>query len=260
MTIKLRISLIMAMLVAAIIPTMASVTTEADSAYNQERFTEAIKLYGDALKENGRNADIYYNLGNANYRAGHIAQAVLAYERALRINPAHADARANLDFVNSRLEDKPEDNNSILARAHESVVRAMSANMWAWTAFAAFVLLCGAVAIYIFSGEVKLRKIGFFGGLILAVLTIYFIVVSADASARIDDHSEAIVTVPSTLLNSVPRQPRQTEKVVPLHEGTKVEIIDSVATPDDPVSPRWYNVRINGSTGAWLRATDVERI
>ncbi len=91
-------------------------------------------------------------------------------------------------------------------------------------------------------------------------LTIYFIVVAADASARVDDHSEAIVTAPSTLLNSVPRQPKQTEKVVPLHEGTKVEIIDSVSTPDDPVSPRWYNVRINGSTGAWLRATDVERI
>ena len=68
------------------------------------------------------------------------------------------------------------------------------------------------------------------------------------------------MTVPTTLLNSVPRQPKQTEKVVPLHEGTKVQIIDSVSTPDDPVSPRWYNVKINNSTGAWLRATDVERI
>lgn len=257
---KLRIILISVFILTAIMQSMASLTQDADSAYNQERFSEAVKLYNRALVENGRNADLYYNLGNANYRSGKIAQAVLAYERALRVNPAHADARANLEFVNSRLEDKPEDNNSLLTRAHQSVVRAMSANGWAWTAFAAFVLLCGAAALYIFSGNIMLRKTGFFGGMILVVVTIYFVVVAADASSRIDDHSEAIVTVPSTLLNSVPRQPRQTEKVVPLHEGTKVEIIDSVATPDDPVSPRWYNVRINGSTGAWLRATDVERI
>ncbi|MCI9055569.1 MAG: tetratricopeptide repeat protein [Muribaculaceae bacterium] len=257
---KLRILFIMAIVLGTAVRAIAALTVDADSAYTQERYTEAVRLYNEALKENGRNADIYYNLGNANYRAGHVAQAVLAYERALRVNPAHADARANLDFVNSRLEDKPEDNNSLLTRAHEGVVRAMSANGWAWTAFVTFVLLCGAAALYIFSSNVTVRKAGFFGGMILVVLTIYFIVVAADASARVDDHSEAIVTAPSTLLNSVPRQPKQTEKVVPLHEGTKVEIIDSVSTPDDPVSPRWYNVRINGSTGAWLRATDVERI
>ncbi|MDE6468064.1 MAG: SH3 domain-containing protein, partial [Muribaculaceae bacterium] len=50
------------------------------------------------------------------------------------------------------------------------------------------------------------------------------------------------------------------DKVVTIHEGTRVQIIDSVATPDDPVSPRWYNVKINNGTKAWLRASDVERI
>lgn len=232
----------------------------ADSAYNKEAYTEAIRLYTKALSENGRNADIYYNLGNAYYRQGNVAQAVIAYERALKINPSMADAKANLEFVNSRLEDKPEDNNSVLTRAHESVIGSMTANAWAWTAFVVFVMLCGAVAVYIFSSNVTVRKAGFFGGMVLLVLAVYFVVVARDASKRLNDNSEAVVTVPSTLLNSVPRQPKQTEKVVPLHEGTKVEIIDSVATPDDPVSPRWYNVRINGSSAAWLRATDVERI
>lgn len=235
-------------------------TQLADSAYNKDSYTQAIQLYKQALEENGRNAELYYNLGNAYYRTGNVAQAVINYERALRIDPSMKDARANLQFVNSRLEDKPEDNNSVLTRAHNSVVSAMSANAWAWTAFVVFVLLCGAAAVYIFSSNIAMRKAGFFGGMILIVLTIYFVVVAAHAANRIDDHSEAVVTVPSTLLNSQPRQPKQTEKVVPLHEGTKVEIVDSVATPDDPVSPRWYKIRINGSNEAWLRSTDVERI
>lgn len=232
----------------------------ADSAYSKENYDEAIALYNSLLDERGRSAEIYYNLGNAYYRKGEIGNAVLSYERALRVNPSHADARANLAFVNSRLEDRPEDNNSFLTRLHRSVVLSMSADAWAWIALTSFVLLCAAVALYIFSANVTLRKLGFFGAFVLLVLTVYFVVVAVNAASYFNDHSEAVVTAPSTLLNSAPRQPGNTEKVVPLHEGTKVEIIDSIATPDDPVSPMWYNVRINGSASAWLRATDVERI
>ncbi len=239
---------------AAVSPSMA------DSAYNKEMYGDAVDLYRQILAENGPSADVYYNLGNALYRQDNVAGAVLNYERALRIDPGHADARANLQFVNSRLEDKPENNNSFLTRLHHSAVTATSANTWAWVALGAFLLLCGLTALYIFSGNVLLRKVGFFGGIVMLAATVYLIVVTVDAAKHFNDHSEAVVTVPSTLLNSAPRQPRQTEKVVPLHEGTKVQILDSVSTPDDPVSPRYYKISINGSAPAWLRATDVEII
>lgn len=238
----------------------ASAVASADSAYNKEDYPLAVSLYNKALADGQVSARLYYNLGNAYYRDGKLGRAVLAYERSLRIDPSDADTRANLDFVRSRLQDLPEDDNSFLSNLHRSVVTARSANAWAWIAFASFILLLGAVALYIFAPGVRLRKAGFFSGIVLLVVTVYLIIVAADAAARIGDHSEAVVIVPTTLLNSVPRQPRQTEKVVPLHEGTKVQIVDSVLTPDDPVSPRWYNVKINNSTGAWLRATDVERI
>ncbi|MDO4320399.1 MAG: tetratricopeptide repeat protein [Bacteroidales bacterium] len=256
-----RLIIILALCVGVAVQAAAlAIVERADSAYNKEDYPSAIALYNQAIDEGYVSAGIYYNLGNAYYRDGRPGRAVIAYERSLRIDPGNADTRANLDFVRSRLEDLPEDDNSFLTNVHHDVVTAQSANGWAWTALAVFVLMCGAVALYIFSGNVMLRKTGFFGAIVLAVLTVYFIVVAADAYARLSDDSEAVVIVPTTLLNSVPRQPRQTEKVVPLHEGTKVEIIDSVSTPDDPVSPRWYNVKINNSTGAWLRATDVERI
>lgn len=238
----------------------ATTAQQADSAYNKEDYQLAVELYNKALAEVGRNANIYYNLGNAEYRLGHISKAILAYERALRVDPSFADARTNLNFVRTQLQDRPEDNASLLTRAHRKVISSMSANAWAWTAFIAFLVVLGFASAYIFSSNIAVRKAGFFGGIVMLAIAVYFIVVAHDASQRFNDHSEAIVTVPSTMLNSVPRQPKQTEKVVPLHEGTKVEIIDSVATPDDPVSPRWYNVRINGSSAAWLRATDVTRI
>lgn len=239
---------------AAVSPSMA------DSAYNKEMYGEAVELYRQVLAEQGPSADVYYNLGNALYRQGKPAGAVINYERALRIDPGHSDARANLKFVNSRLEDKPEDNNSFLTRLHHSIVTSATANAWAWISLCAFLLLCGLIALYIFSGNITLRKVGFFGGIVMVVATFYFVIVTIDAVKHFNNDMEAVVTVPSTLLNSAPRQPRQTEKVVPLHEGTKVQILDSVSTPDDPVSPRYYKISINGSAPAWLRATDVEKI
>lgn len=234
---------------------------QADSAYNAENYKEAIQLYNKSIAEEGRSSDIYYNLGNAYFRADRLGQAVLNYERALRLNPANKDARTNLEFVKKRIQDKPEDDTAFFASVHHAIMSSMTANAWAWVAFTIFLLLMGAVALYIFSTRVEIRKIGFFGGIALLVVFAYLLMVANDSATFATDHNWAVVTVPSTQLTSAPRAPRtSTDKVVLIHEGTAVEIVDSVATPDDPRSPMWYNVKINNNTKAWLRASDVERI
>ena len=238
-----------------------SIGQQADSAYNAEDYRLAIELYNKSLAEEGRSSEIYYNLGNAYYRSDKLGMAVVNYERALRLDPTDEDARTNLEFVRSRIQDRPEDDTAFLAKVHNSIICGMTANGWAWMAFAIFVLLMGAVALYIFSTNVALRKTGFFGGLVLLVLFAYSLIVASDATAKAAEHETAVVISPSTQLSSTPRASRTSaDKVVTIHEGTTVEIVDSVPTPDDPVSPVWYNVKINNSTKAWLRASDVERI
>lgn len=233
----------------------------ADSAYNKEDYRQAIELYKQSIEQEGRSSDIYYNLGNAYYRNDDLGHAVVNYERALRLNPTNADARTNLEFVNARIQDRPEDDSSFLSNLHQSFMGSMTPNAWAWTAFVIFLLFMGAVGLYIFSTNVAYRKTGFFGGIVLICVFAYALVLADDSSDYARSHESAIVIVPSTQLSSAPRAARTAnDKVVAIHEGTKVEIVDSVATPDDPVSPRWYNVKINNSTKAWLRASDVERI
>lgn len=240
---------------------LASTAQRADSAYNAEDYRMATELYQAAIDSEGPSAELYYNLANAFYRAGKPGLAVLNYERSLRIDPTDADARQNLEFVRNHIQDRPEDDTAFFASLHRSMVMMMRPDAWAWTAFALFVLLTGAVALYIFSADVTRRKFGFFGGIILLVFFVYAIIAAADAAARARDHNEAVVVVPSTQLSSAPRAVgTSADRTVNIHEGTVVEIIDSVHTPDDPVSPMWYNVKINNATKAWLRSIDVERI
>jgi tetratricopeptide (TPR) repeat protein len=239
----------------------ASLAVRADSAYSKEEYKSAIELYNQSIADEGVSSEIYYNLGNAYYRAGHLGKAIINYERALKLDPSNKDAKVNLDFVNRNIEDKPEDDSSFLTNVHKSIMSMQSTNAWAWTAFICFILLLGSIAVYIFTTDIMIRKTGFFGGIILLIVTIYAIVIAGESASDATSHDTAVVIVPTTHLSSAPRSPKsKTEKVVPIHEGTKVEIVDSVATPDDPDSGKWYDVKINNSTRAWLRAADVERI
>ena len=95
--------------VATLEVSASSFAQQADSAYNKENYREAISLYLESLARDGQSATVYYNLGNAYFRNDNLGKAVISYERALRINPTDADARQNLDFVRSRIQDRPED-------------------------------------------------------------------------------------------------------------------------------------------------------
>lgn len=236
-------------------------TAQADSAYNSEDYKTAVRLYESALETDGATATVFYNLGNTWYRLGRPGNAILNYERALKLDPAFTDARTNLEFVRGTIVDKPEDDSSFLGNLYESIVIATSPNAWAWVTLCSFLLLLSAAALYIFTQRVTLRKIGFFSGIILIFVTGVLITVSYNSVRRARSNDRAIVMVPTTNLTSAPRAPKdKTEKVVPVHEGTLLRIIDSVSTPADPASHTYYDVKINNSTRAWVKAADVERI
>ena len=64
---------------AMLVQTVGAVTKEeADQAYEQNKFPEAIQLYEALLSEQGESADVYYNLGNAYFKDKNTATRVVA--------------------------------------------------------------------------------------------------------------------------------------------------------------------------------------
>lgn len=68
----------------------------ASEALASGEFSKAAELYEKQLGESGLNADLLFNLGNARYRLGEYGPAILAYERAMLLDPRAPDIRANL--------------------------------------------------------------------------------------------------------------------------------------------------------------------
>ena len=74
----------------------------ADSAYMEKAYDKAIAGYEQLLKA-GVDVDVLYNLGNAYYRKNNLPRAILNYEKALKYEPRHKDARHNLEICRSKL-------------------------------------------------------------------------------------------------------------------------------------------------------------
>lgn len=236
---------------------------QADSAYTSDDFATAASFYLKAISEEGPSAKLYYNLGNTYYRMGEMGNAILSYERALRLDPTDKDVRNNLDFVNARITDRPGERGTFLGNALDAVSASARSNVWAWIAFGCFALTVAAVLAYLFVDTVAIRKIGFFGGIItlLGCIVCIFFAFRSAANALADD--VAIVTAPSTILSTVPRTPTdRSQEAMLLHEGTRVVILDSVSSTSarDSVRSVWYDVEVDNAHRAWINAEDVAKV
>lgn len=234
---------------------------QADSAYNADDYKLAADIYLHIIRTQGPSAKLYYNLGNAYYRCGESGKAILAYERSLRLDPSDKDARYNLAFVNARITDRPGERGTFLSNALDAVCATFRANTWAWIALTCFLLTAAAVVAYLLSPSVPVRKTGFFGGIVMLICfagTLFFAIRSDSIASATD---KAIITVPSTILSTSPRQPLdRSQEAMLLHEGTKVMILDSVRSTTDSVQSMWYDVEIDNAHRAWINAAAVEKI
>lgn len=234
---------------------------KANTAYEKDKYKDALELYLQAEKAKGSSSDLYYNIGNSYYRMGNMGRAILYYERALLLDPSNSDARTNLEFVNDKIQIKSDTGDSFISEWIDSAVSTHSSNSWATLAAVFFLALLGAALLYVFARKVALRKIGFFGGWILIAVMAFSIVCAFHMRDKMAVRDKAIVIVPSSTLSTSPRAPKdKSEEAFLLTEGNKVAIVDSVENKTGMTAEKWYDVKAGDSHRAWIRSSDIEKI
>ena len=230
--------------------------------YDNKNYQEVITAYQDILEKKGASSELFYNLGNAYYKAGDNGRAVLSYERSLRLNPRNEDASSNLEFVRSKLLDRTDDGEDILTASAKQMQNFLSSDSWAVTGMIAFVLFLVGLALYFFVDSLSLRKIGFFGGFSLLAISVIANVFSYSSGKSLSDRSYAIVLADTAQLSTVSRAAlAESERAFVLHEGAKVRKVDSLNTSEiDGKGLVWYRVRTADSREAWISGSAIEEI
>jgi len=72
---------------------------KANGLYEAGKFDEARQAYTQLVRSGPWSANLFYNLGNTEWKLGNGGEAAADYERALTLDPSHPQAKVNLDFV-----------------------------------------------------------------------------------------------------------------------------------------------------------------
>lgn len=248
-----RLIVLLSMVSLFLIPLSSHAVTKAnaDSAYVNQNYNQAIKDYEELLSK-GSSAELYYNLGNAYYRVDNITRAVLNYERALLLSPGDKDIRFNLQMARGKTIDKivPE-TEMFFITWYRSVINIMSVDGWARTALISLGLVIVFSLLYLFSGRLALRKLGFFSGLFFVLVFFISNIFAYHQKKVLVDRRGAIVISSSVPVKSTPA-PSGTDLFI-LHEGTKVEITDSSLHD-------WKEIKIADGKEGWIETSHIEII
>lgn len=72
---------------------------QAEEAYRQGKFSAALGLYEEELKNRPNDPFVYYNIGNCYFKMGSKGLAAANYYRAFKLAPRDSDIRHNLSFA-----------------------------------------------------------------------------------------------------------------------------------------------------------------
>lgn len=239
------------LLLISMSPVFAVTKQEADECYKKANYQEAIAKYNELLKQ-GSSVGVYYNLGNAYYRSDNLAQAILCYERALRLSPGDEDIRFNLQFATSKTIDKitPVDEN-VFSAWYKSVVSLTSVDNWARIGIACVIAALILMLVFLFANRVLLRKAGFYGSIAFLIAFLFSTLFAWQQKSSLQGDMSAIVVKPSVNVKQSPVSNAADAFVV--HEGTKVQITDNGIKG-------WSEVRLGDGREGWILSSALEQI
>ncbi|MDF1564712.1 MAG: tetratricopeptide repeat protein [Deltaproteobacteria bacterium] len=207
---------------------------------------EAARLYTLLVEAGFGSADVHYNLGTAALKAGDLGVAVLAFERALRADPGHEDARANLEAALERNVDE-------VVGADEGppfferLARRLPVAPIAWGFAGAWVLLFGGLLLRRLQ---RLRGLATTAAVLGGVASLLLGAALADLYWYRETVHRAVVTAPAVSVRKGPA-PRF-ETAFEIHQGLVVRALEA----DGP----YLRVQLANGLEGWVRRTDVEPI
>jgi hypothetical protein len=249
---KPLISTILAFLIAtATFAQAGDLLQKGNDAYMKGDYKTAIENYSQILKTNMESPEVYYNLGNAYYKTGQYSLAILNYERAKLLKPNDPDIDFNIKLADQHVVDAIQQLPVLFfVRWWDSLTNSKSSDTWAIYSIIAFVLFLVMMGFYFFSRTGEIRRLTFWAGVLLVVVSMFTWSFAARQKSRMLSHNYAVVMQATVTVKSSPSDKGTNLFVV--HEGLKVKITDKLGD--------WFEIMLPDGNKGWLLAETVERI
>jgi tetratricopeptide (TPR) repeat protein len=224
---------------------------EANKLYQEHRFLESIEIYNKILSQGYESSSLYYNLGNAYFKAGSLGRAILNYEKGLKLSPGDDDITYNLKIANARTIDKiAELPRLFIVEWWELLIISFSTSGWSLITALVFWVFLASIGLFYFAKKTNVQRISLMiGSISLALLIIAAVILVS----RYNHEAITNYGVLTEEIYSVKGAPDyKSNDIFVIHEGIKFKVEDYVA--------EWFKIRLADGKVGWIPKNVFEQI
>ena len=204
-----------------------SIVEAANAAYKQGSYNNAITEYTKVIDKGYQSIALYNNLGSSYFESGEIPEAILNFEKGLKLDPFDKSLLHNLNIAREQLDNGivqiPE---FILMKAWKYLFTRASSNTWYIIGLLTAFLTVFAFGVWLLNPSRENKKKGFFAGFLFLGLSTLFFAFSISQAKFQFKIITAIIIDETVDLKSAPEEAN--EAIMTLVPGTKLRIIDQI--------------------------------
>lgn len=220
-------------------------------AYQEKDYEAAVNAYEKALSGELKSAEAYNNLGLAYYKMSDIGRAALNFERALRQQPRHKDARHNLKACQQYLDVSVQQSNSFwLFRAWTGLVVSLSSFSWSLLFWFCLILATAAAAYWYNSKDQKIKRKALTATVVLVLCSFLPLLLGFQAAHREHDSNAVIIIAKEAGIRTAPEI--NGEDILVVSAGVKARIVEE--------KENWNRIRFANGVLGWMPSKMMERI
>lgn len=228
-----------------------SLFEQGNALYNEGDYEQAILKYEGILDNGEHSAALYFNLANAHYKLSHIAPSIYFYEKALQLEPNDKEIKNNAAFAKNMTIDAigsvPEVG---LSKFIKNLTNTFSFDAWAKISIASIVLFVLVFLSYYFAYSTTKKRLSFLASMTFLIVTCATLSLAFHKYNLDKNDRPAIVFVQESQVKNEPNL-RSSEAFI-LHEGTKVQILDTVNN--------WKKIKLSDGKTGWISKEDIRAL
>ncbi|APG60706.1 SH3 domain-containing protein [Christiangramia salexigens] len=224
---------------------------EANSAYQNGEYQDAITKYESIISSGEASAELYFNLGNAHYKLNHVAPSIYYFEKALQLDPDDEDILNNIEFArNMAIDDIEEVERAGLAQSFTELVNTFRFSTWAWIAIIFSIAFATLFLLYYFSVRPVAKRIFFGTAIFSLVCCLLSIVFAFQQRSFVEENQYAIVFSEEAEVRDEPNL--RGDSSFELHEGTKAKVLENYQ--------EWSRIELANGAQGWMKSADLKQL
>ena len=221
----------------------AELFSNGNAAYNGGNYALAIEKYEAILVQDLHSPALYFNLANAHYRLGNVAESVYYFEQAKRLAPSDQAIKNNSRFARNMTRDDIEElPTTQVAQLQQNMLATFSLQSWSTISLTLIWLSIVLLVVYRLNNRMFYKRVFFSSAILLLICSLSALVFTQQKHEQLQV-VKGVVYAEEVAVWGEPNQ--RSDELFLLHEGTTVEVIDDLSD--------WLKVKIaNGSEG-WIQ-------